>query len=398
MKLSVLFLLLFLLLFLNVTFAQEFPLGKAEGKWGAVVTPDSAPFELRLGTRLQGIIDYKDEKNNSTGVEENFQDFFVRRSRLNVEVKYKENLSFYMDIRNDQVGAQDKGEGGFNIGDGFLEVKKLNGSDLLNLRFYRAKIDVSRSQTASSSRLVYLNRTYVADYAAHYVSHNRRASNIQLLGHWNKKIHYQFALGDGVFKDNFYDAKGNDADSIVRQNFMLGGKIRLSPFTGWEDDKVQETYYGEGKHFAFGVGVFNTSRIKFKSGANTQNVNRILTNIELSAHYAGWNFLAESFKFQGQMKDFVNEINVQGSSEGHQIQLEYTFQDLNFIAPFVRYESWDKFEQADGFDVNATVVGVNWYLKGEKIRVGAAFIQEDHAANVGNKKVDAFQLYSMMNY
>ena len=150
-----------------------------------------------------------------------------------------------MDIRNDNINEDDKGEGDFNLGDGYIEVKNIFSMNRLNLRAFRAKVHVSRSETVSSSKILIPNRAYIADEAAQFVSHNRRASNIQLLGNHNK-FSYHVVLGDGIHKSKFYDAKGQRSE--IDRRAMYGGKIRVNPFSNWKMKKT-ETYFAEGKHF-----------------------------------------------------------------------------------------------------------------------------------------------------
>lgn len=76
---------------------------------------------------------------------------------------------------------------------------------------YRAKIDVSRTETVKSARVIHYDRPKVADEAAQYITHNRRGTNAQMYGEWNKKIHYQVAFGDGVYSGKLKDATGSSS-------------------------------------------------------------------------------------------------------------------------------------------------------------------------------------------
>ena len=185
----------------------------------------------------------------------------------------------------------------------------------------------------------------------------------QLIGDFDKKLHYQLVLGDGIVGSKFYDAKGKAADEVIRQNFMFGGKVKLSPFSGWEEQKVTETYFGNGKHFTIGLGHFMTNGIEFEanSGSNTGEVDHALTNIELSAHYNSWALQAEYFLFDDMIEDFTaGTLNI-GKGSGYYVQVEYTFVNLHYIAPVVRYESWDKFEDVDGYLLKSKILGLLLY-------------------------------------
>lgn len=357
----------------------QFYLGEGLSKWGVVVTDEEDPFELRLGTRLQTVTSYQVREDGITGDKVNFQDFYARRVRFQVEAKYKENLRFYMDVRNDNANKNDSGEGSFNVGDAYMEVKNVFGSDHLKLRAFRAKVDVSRTETISSSNLLFLDRPHVADEAAQFVSHNRRAMNFQLLGNFNNRLKFQLVAGDGVSGEDFNDATGEDLGSgnIYRQNFMVGGKVKLSPFEGWEDPSPVETYFGEGKHFTIGYGVFHTGDIQYDSGTiQGAEVSRTLTNVEASAHYYNLTLQGEFFLFDGVVENFGASAANVGSSEGYYVQGEYVIPALSYVSPFVRYESWDRFKERDDYNLESYVAGVNWYMKGNKIRIGL-FYQKD---------------------
>lgn len=382
--------LLYIFLNLTTTIAQEaespeFYLGEGMSKWGVMVTPDEgAPFSLRLGTRLQTVTNFQNSEDSVTGQKVNFQDFYARRVRFQLEAKYKENMSFNMDVRNDDAGKNDKGESDFNVGDAFFEFKNIFNSSALSVRAFRAKVDVSRTQTIGSANILYLDRPKVADEAAQFVNHNRRATNIQMLGNFDNRLNFQLVAGDGVSGELFNDAKGerSGAGSIYRQNFMVGGKIKVAPFKGWEDENPNENYFGIGKHFTVGYGLFHTGDIQFESVSGVDaETSRTLTNIEASAHYSNFAIQAEYFHFQGVVEDFSSTSMNLGSSDGYYIQGEYVIPSLSYVAPFARYESWDRFHQVDDYDFVSYVAGANWYLKGNKIRVGLFYQIDDYDRN-----------------
>lgn len=362
----------------------SFYLGEGMSKWGVVVTDENQPFELRFGTRLQSVLSVQESEDEVTGKKANFQDFYLRRARLLMEAKYKEDFRFYMDIRNDKANIGDSGESDFNIGDAYVEVKDLFGSSFLKLRAFRSKVDVSRTETVSSSGILYVDGPKVSGEAAHFVSESRRATNLQVLGNFHDRVNFQIVAGDGVGGGKFYDAKGSSLGSgnIYRQNLMVGGKLKVSPFPGWEDPKPTETYFGQGQHFTIGYGAFHTGAIQFENGAGTEDeVSRTLMNGELSAHYRNLSIQAEYYRFNGVIENLSAATFNKGDSEGFYVQGEYVLPNLNYIAPYVRYESWDKFKQADDYDFTSYVAGANWYLKGNKIRVGAFYETQDFGKN-----------------
>jgi len=377
----------------------KFPMGNGIDKWGIPLKIPDSELSLRLGGRFQSLTSLTTTQDVDADRESTSQDFQARRVRLQFQADLGKRMSFVMDLRNDNANQEDEGEKAFNVGDAFMHIPLKEGSSHA-VRLFRAKVDVSRSQTVSSSELLFLNRASVADEAAQFVSHNRRATNAQLIGTFWNKVSYQVVLGDGVFSKKFKDAKGEAVDEITKQNFMLGAKVRISPFAGWEDFKPTETYFGTEKHFSFGVGAFNTSNINFDAGGNTGKVSRNLLNAEMSAHYQEWSIMAEYFNMDGVIEDHsVTNFNV-GRSEGWYVQAEKVFSDFHFLAPFIRYETWDRFLGAGDYESITNMYGVNWYLNGNRFRVSAAYETSNLGRSINGSKLeeDKIHISSMWHF
>jgi hypothetical protein len=389
------------------THAQtKFPMGNGLDKWGLPIKVPDSELSLRLGARYQSLATYKVEEKEDSGEKIISQDFQSRRVRLQLQAELANLGYFKMDLRNDTVNQGDKGEQAFNVGDAFFFLP-LSKSEygVHNLRLYRAKVDLARTQTVSSSELLFLNRPYVADEAAQFVSHNRRATNAQLIGTLFEKMSYQLVIGDGIYSDRFNDATGDslqkEKGKFIAQNFMMGGKLRFFPIEGWGDDKPTETYFGEGKHFSFGAGAFNTSNIRFTdSASNERSISRNLYNLETSAHYQEWFITGEYFKMKGVVENFAASAPYnKGSSEGWYVQGEKLFTNFHFLAPFARYEKWNRFIESGDYTQESNIFGVNWYLNGNRFRVSAAY-QVDHlGSDIGDKnKVEYLHLASMWHF
>ncbi len=378
--------------------SENFPLGKETAINMKIVPQDNKDMWLKMGIRLQGT--FEDKRTTQGGVETSNQDAYLRRTRLEVQAGFSKTSSFVMDIRNDKVNTDDKGEQTFNVGDAYLKIKKPFGTSAVNFKLYRAKIDVSRTETVKSARVIAYDRPKVADEAAQYITHNRRGTNAQVYGDFfNKKVWYQLAAGDATFSGKFSDAQGNDlkgdggtttGTSIARQTFFHGGKIKISPFTGWEEGTVTETYMGKGKHFTIGGSYWAVPKIVTKNGVELE---RELINAEVSAHYKGLFVQAEYFKFN----DVIDDITVAtalttGKSSGYYVTGEYVMPNLGYTAPFFRYENWDKFEGKDGYDFRSRIYGVNWYLRGNTTKFGIIVQNDDYEANIGNKKVESYRV------
>jgi len=378
--------------------SPEFLLGKETHINMKFVPQDAPDMWFKAGVRIQGTIESKNtDYNNVEKTDTTISDAYLRRVRFEVAAGFGEHSSFVMDIRNDKSNyglAND--EGNFNVGDAYVKIKKPFNNSLVNFKLYRAKIDVSRTETVKSARVIAYDRPYVADAAAQYISFNRRGANVQMYGDWNKKVHYQVAVGAAANPSKVKDAQGNSGSSVdlSDQSFFVGGKVKISPFDGWEEKTVTETYMGQGQHFTLGASYWAIPTMKGEAENAPLDLSRSLINAEISGHYKGFMAQAEYFKFDDAVEDIKASTLNLGTSTGWYVTSEYVFTDFYYIAPFVRYESWDKFEDKDGYESTSTLAGVNWYLRGNTTKVGIYYQKDELGANTGDKDVNIFRVTS----
>ncbi len=385
--------------------SPDFLLGKQTHINMKFVPEDAPDMWLKAGVRIQGTLeskstDYVDPNKLDTDI----NDAYLRRVRFEVSAGFGEHTSFVMDVRNDKSNyGIENAEGKFNVGDAYLKIKKPFGDSLVNFKLYRAKIDISRTETVKSARVINYDRPYVADYAAQFISFNRRSANVQMYGDWEKKIHYQIAAGSASSPDKDLDAagvKGSKASvDLEKQSYFYGGKVVLSPFDGWEETKRTESYFGVGKHFEVGVGYWVVPKLAGTAevGSNTANfdLNRKLLNVEASMHYGGLFLQGEYFKFYDVIKKWDVQGNVEtGQSDGWYVTGEYVFPEFYYIAPYFRYESWDRYSDEEGYDVTSKTAGINWYLRGNTTKVGLLYQKDEYGENTGNKDEDIFRVTS----
>lgn len=356
--------------------SPEFYLGKETDINMKFVPEDASDMWLKAGVRIQGTFENRDVDYAGATADTSITEAYLRRVRFEVAAGFNKWTSFVMDVRNDKANYEDDGEQEFNVGDAYVKIKKPFGTSLVNFKLFRAKIDISRTETVKSARVLHYDRPQVADEAAQYITHNRRGTNAQMYGDWNKKVHYQVAFGDGVHSGKMKDATGDKLGTdLTQKGFFYGGKIKLSPFDGWEETQVTETYFAQGKHFGIGAGYWVSPDITYDLGT-PETIDHTLINLELSAHYEGLFVQAEYFDFDGVVKDWGNAET--GKSNGWYATGEYVIEELAYLAPFVRYESWDKYEGEDGYDFTSTMAGVNWYLKGNSIKAGLTYQQDEY--------------------
>ncbi len=365
----------------------EFLMGKETGPNMKFTASDNPDMWIKLGVRIQGTFEnWKRDYADPAEADTDNWDAYLRRTRFEIAAGFSKHISFVMDIRNDKANYQDDGEGKFNVGDAYLKISKPFGTSLVNYKLYRGKIDVSRTETVKSAYVLHYDRPHVADEAAQYITHNRRGTNAQMYGDWEKKIHYQVAFGDGVYSGKFKDASGEtfDGDSFDQTNYFYGGKIILSPFTGWEETKRTETYFAQGKHFEVGAAYWKSPDINYDDGLGvTQKIDHELINLEMSAHYYGAFIQAEYFEFDGVVKQW-GQSDI-GKSKGWYATGEYVIEQLGYLAPFVRYEKWNKWEDESGYDLESKIAGLNWYLRGNTTKVGLVYQEDDYGENLGDK-------------
>lgn len=357
--------------------SPDFDYGKQSHINMKFIADDDPDMWLKAGIRLQGTFQYNDDNEA--------YDAYLRRVRFEVAAGFNKYLSFTMDVRNDKANYEDKGEGAFNVGDAYVKIKKPFDTSLVNFKLYRAKIDVSRTETTKSAFTLYYDRPHVADEAAQYITHNRRGTNAQMYGDWNKKFHYQIAFGDGVYSGKTKDALGKtfSGDDFEQTSYFYGGKVVFSPFDGWEEKKKTETYFGEGKHFSIGAAYWKSPDINYEAGGNAYSVDHELINYEISGHYKGLFAQAEYFDFDGVVKDWTS--NETGDSKGWYATGEYLFTDFHYIAPFVRYEEWKRFEDDNDYKLTSKVAGINWYMRGNTMKAGLVFQEDEYGAAIGDK-------------
>jgi len=381
--------------------SPDFLLGKETHINMKFVPQDAPDMWLKAGVRIQGSFEgINTDYNDVTKTDTSLSEAYLRRVRFEVAAGFGKHASFVMDIRNDKSNyGIENTEGAFNVGDAYVKIKKPFATSLVNFKLYRAKIDVSRTETIKSARVIAYDRPYIADAAAQYISFNRRGANAQVYGDWEKKIHYQLAAGAATSPSKTISANGKKGSDIElsEQSFFIGGKVKLSPFSGWEELKNTESYMGVGKHFTLGAAYWMIPTMK---GENTNtavkmDIDRSLINVEASAHYKGFMVQAEYFKFNDMVKDWNAATSIEtGTSDGWYATSEYVFTDFYYVAPFVRYESWDRFNGSDGYDVTSALVGVNWYLRGNTTKVGLVAQKDTYGANTGDKDVTKIRITS----
>lgn len=358
--------------------------------WGTTI--ENELTKVKIGGRIQAIL----EQDKST----DSQDFYLRRTRLNIVYKPWENHTIVYDIRNDGANNKDKGENTFNIGDGYWKID-INKNTIKNIKLFRSKVDVSYSQTSSSKNLFNPQRAEVSEHASDFVINNRRAVNAQVNGNIGN-LAYQVAISDGVQSGDLTALNGNSIAKVNFQKLTYGTKLRYFFFGDAKKNKSQDTFYGQHDTFSIGFGYFANDKINVDNSDNIGALkeftfNRKLSNVELSYSYSNFRLIAEYFKLSGDLMNLkaVSTDEILGQSDGHYAQLEYVFGKW---APYVIYESFDKNKASNDSVQTVATLGLNYYERLEATRFGVAYKIKKNDTSIGNNKVKLLYAYAMLNF
>lgn len=337
--------------------------------------------DIQITGRLQGsLVSSKD-----------YQDFYVRRARVNFKFNLDNDQYIYTDVRSDKVNLDDEGEGGFALGDFFLN-KKLNES--LTLRLFRSKVDVSYTQTSSSKDLTVLERPKVSDIASNFISQSRRASNIQLLGEY-KNLGYQIVIGDGVHSSDLEDLDGTVINSIEKQRLMYGTKLRYYFFDN-TDKNIKEVFLDPKKSLSIGLGAFFQDNLEINYANKSKTLNRKLFNFELRYVHEYFHLLLEYFKFQDDLIDLATDTF--DDSHGYYLLGEYFFLNSFDYSVYFRVEDHNRNPAKNNFNERSYGLGFNHYLNGQGLRIGVFGQKLEQNNNLSIQDESKFNLYITMSY
>lgn len=351
--------------------------------WGVKIKDESS--ELKIGGRLQGIakLDSSDQDQN----------LYLRRVRVNLQYRPWEGHKFSFDVRNDDSNKRGKGDGEFQIGDAYWELKS-HSKFINNFRFFRAKVDVSYTQTSSSKNLFAPDRALPAEVAADFIVSGRRATNAQINGNIGA-LAYQLALSEGLSKEDIDAISSSDnVSNVLSQSLVIGGKLRYYFFGSAQKDIVQDTFYGKYNAFSVGLGHFSLDRIELELDSSDEvTLSRKLTNIELAYSNGPFRFLGEAFYFEGLTIDYGENKDAHG--EGGYAQAEWNF---GKFAPYLGHEIMNYDTNDSGLKNVGNYIGLNYYENLEAMRFGLQAKENDRGELIGDDKEFVFKAYAMLNF
>jgi hypothetical protein len=337
-------------------------------------------YSVEIGARVQGV--YAQTQEN--------QGLYLRRLRLNALFKLGNGQKLVYDIRNDNVNLES--EENFVIGDAYWEIPLFNHK----VRLFRAKVDVSYSQTSSSKHLFSPDRALSSDFASDFLVQNRRAANIQI----NKKLanlYYQVVIANGVQAGDLEDQSMQEISEVASQKLTYGAKLRYFFFG---NGKVQDTFYGTHNTMSLGLGHFRNDRIEVKDQSlniSQFSFSRDLTNIELSISYNSFRFLSEYFTFNNDLCDLSQseKEDVLCDSTGSYSQFEYIINSK--WSPYVRYDSLARGNQKEATTISKTI-GLNHYYRDSSMRFGVSYKKTENGDRLQNSDDETYALYTMIDF
>lgn len=366
------------LFFISDVFAQ-----KPQAGWG--VTIKEGDRLLKIGGRLQGIAQNRPSSED--------QNLYLRRVRVNLDYAPWQGNRFSFDLRNDNSNKKHQGDGQFEIGDAYWEIKS-SSEYIKHFRLFRAKVDVSYSQTSSSKNLFSPDRALPSEVASSFIVSGRRAPNAQINGAFGR-TYYQLAISEGISDEDIEPINGSrEVSEVLSQSLVLGGKLRYYLIGDPNKNIVQDTFYGRYDAFSIGLGHFSLdhARLGLDNG-DEMTLSRKLTNLEISYSQGPFRFLAEAFLMEGIIGDIDNKTVSHG--EGSYGQFEYI---ISKFAPYIGHEKMDYWTARDGHEVSGSYIGLNYYENMEAMRFGFRAKESRFEENVGDKTESIYQIYAMLNF
>ncbi len=356
-------------------------------EWGAAF--EDMDRKVKIGGRIQAIAEDDSEKDG--------QDFYLRRVRLNLEYSPWENHKFVYDIRNDSSNKGDKGDGKFSIGDAYWGIKVKNPY-IKNIKLFRAKVDVSYSQTSSSRNLLNPDRADISEHASDFIVANRRAANAQVNGNVGN-LAFHLVISDGVQSGDLETLEGSKSvEKVNSQNFTYGGKFRYY-FLGYSrKNKVQDTFYGEVDTFSIGLGHFINDKINTQLDDATElTFRRTLTNVDLSYAYKNFRLLGEYFEFEGDLLnlDESSKSKMLGKSGGYYLNSEYV---VGKWAPNLGYELFDRNLDESEYKQKSYNIGLNYYDLNASRRYGFTYKKTENEDGLGGETFERLYGHIMLNF
>lgn len=377
------------LLLCGVSSAEEFLLGK---ETRGITFKGAENTDLTVRVRLTPRFDagdlIKSDETTPTSYE-NDTDFYLRRVRLEFSGHLAKDLTFNVILRadtNGQAPGKTKNTPSFLYAYGEYKV-----ADALSVRFGKSKLPYSRVSLTSAAEQLFLERPYSTE-AAKLLFDDYYQPALLLQGKVaGGSVAYAAAVGDG------FESGGTISGNTVQKGGLLYvARLALSP-PGWVEKGQSDAHLGRGRHLTLAANYAVQSGIEYRGNAFEED--RSLWGADLSGHWGG---LTAQVEYNSWKEDYSNPALVDKKPKGWYAQLGYLFPGLN-VEPAVRYEVYDQNANAADKKQKTITAGLNWYLRGHNVKVGANFLQTKFDRNAtgflaNDDKQNIFQLESQLYF
>jgi hypothetical protein len=353
---------------------------------------------LMINYEMQLYLQSRDTGSGSSG-DSTTNDIYFRRNRLTFRGQATDTYGFVFAVQQegdnriqgiDETDTQFKN---FDVLDAFLAA---DWTDALRLRVGLTKDPLIREQNEGCFFPLSIDRS-LFDYTA--LSRQNRDYGLVLWGNlFDAKVQYRLAA-----------MKGNNSGDDPQSNFRYTGRVHVSLLDPESSLVYRGTYLGTKKVLTFGAGY------QFESNAVYAN----LAAKTLPKDYSAWTFdgffeyptPAGTFTLSGAYlkTDFdgaytggdpdPRSIGINGEKKGWYAKAGYMLPmkvGPGNIQVFGRYEEWKFAELTGVFDqkIKWFGAGVNYYLKGEDLRISLQYSNNDFNQETTDSK--DFTTYTAM--
>jgi phosphate-selective porin len=371
--------------------AQEFQLGE-ESKGVTVKAAENTDLTVRV--RLQPRLDVGDIIKSKDGKSYDAdQDMYLRRIRLELEGNLYKNLKYSLVLDGDRANQIGKANT-FSTQYAYLDYKF---DDEFNMRFGKAKLPISRIALTSSSKQLIVERPVSVEDAKKLFGDYYQPN---LLFHGkisDGALAYQFAIADGVENGTVLYSSGLD-NTVHKGNPLYIGRIEMSP-PGWIEKSKSDAHLGKGQHITLGANIAVQNKIEYQGATNTYDEDRTLWSADISGHFMGLTAQAEYIAWK---IDSSSPSRGTVEPKGWYAQAGYFIPGIN-IEPTVRYEIYEQDSKKDDTRQKVATGGLNWYLKGHSMKIGANYVSTKFDKNAKGflanaDKTNVFQLQAQLYF
>lgn len=227
-------------------------------------------------------------------------------------------------------------------------------SPTLAVRFGKEKLPYSRLYLMSSTRQAFSERPYYM-YTWEQVLSEYAQTHLSVIGSW-RSFDYWASIAQGWRAGDVLSTTRSVTDAPPQMTMRL----QWSP-AHWKENRMSDAFLGQGRHFSIGTYAAIQNDIEYRGRAGLRgsedrslfgaDVSYHLNNVSLAAEWNSWQ-IADS-----------SEI----TQAGWLVQGGYFFPSYN-LEPVVRYEHFDTDVDRNETSVMKTTFGVNYYLRGHKLK------------------------------